>query len=124
MVNQDIITGLRNAIQRGYSLDMAKSSFINAGYPKKEVEEAASQFTQTSLHLSAHENSLNTKIPIAGENPEEETKKEIKVQIRKKFDKKIVLLVVLLILLIGGLAASIIFQKVIMEFFQNTLNLG
>ena len=42
MVREDILGGLKNALERGEGLDNAKSSFISAGYPKNEVEEAAS----------------------------------------------------------------------------------
>jgi len=40
MVREDIIAGLKNAIERGYSLELAKQSFISAGYPLAEVEAA------------------------------------------------------------------------------------
>ncbi len=41
MVNEEILQGLRIAIQRGYSLEQAMMSFWNAGYENKEIEEAA-----------------------------------------------------------------------------------
>ncbi len=41
MVRQDILTGLKNAVERGYSIDVAVSSFTNAGYKAEEVQEAA-----------------------------------------------------------------------------------
>lgn len=40
MVREDILTGLKNAIERGESFEQAKESLINAGYPRKEVEDA------------------------------------------------------------------------------------
>jgi len=42
MVREDVIAGIKNAIERGYSLEMARQSFINAGYPREEVEAAIS----------------------------------------------------------------------------------
>ena len=36
-----IIGGLKNAIERGSSLEKAKSTFISAGYDENDVEEAA-----------------------------------------------------------------------------------
>ena len=41
MVREDIVAGLRNAVERGYSLEIAKQSFISAGYSAAEVEAAA-----------------------------------------------------------------------------------
>jgi hypothetical protein len=41
MVNQEIFGGLVSALSRGESLQKAMFSLFNAGYPKKEIEEAA-----------------------------------------------------------------------------------
>ena len=41
MTKEDIIGGLKNALERGETLERAKSTFINAGYKEEEVEEAA-----------------------------------------------------------------------------------
>lgn len=43
MVRQDLIWALKNATEREESIDLAKISLINAGYPKEEVEEAAAE---------------------------------------------------------------------------------
>lgn len=53
MVNEDIITSLKNAIERGESLETAKSIAINSGYNSREVEEA-SQYVGSSF--IRHEN--------------------------------------------------------------------
>lgn len=41
MENQDIISGLRNAVERGYSIELAVQSFVNAGYSKQDVLDSA-----------------------------------------------------------------------------------
>lgn len=41
MVNEDIITSLKNAIERGESLETAMAIAINSGYNPREVKEAA-----------------------------------------------------------------------------------
>ncbi|MBR9704717.1 hypothetical protein GOV12_04850, partial [Candidatus Pacearchaeota archaeon] len=41
MVNEDIITSLRNAITHGESLDSAMNTAIASGYSKRDVDEAA-----------------------------------------------------------------------------------
>ncbi len=39
-MREDIVAGLRNALERGASLEQAVQSFINAGYNPAEVQEA------------------------------------------------------------------------------------
>lgn len=41
MINEEIVGGLKNALERGDSLKSAMISFYNAGYDKKEIEESA-----------------------------------------------------------------------------------
>lgn len=41
VINQDIVSGLRAALERGQSLRSAMISFFNAGYPREEIEDAA-----------------------------------------------------------------------------------
>tara|TARA_Y100000310_G_C20317899_1_gene639343 strand:+ start:80 stop:565 length:486 start_codon:yes stop_codon:yes gene_type:complete len=48
MVRQDLVHGLKNAIERGFPLEKAKQSFISAGYSYEEVEEAANFVSSTS----------------------------------------------------------------------------
>ena len=45
-MRDEIAAGLKNAIERGYSLDSAARSFINAGYNPAEVKAAAESLTQ------------------------------------------------------------------------------
>jgi hypothetical protein len=41
MERSEIVAGLRNAIDRGYSIDLAIQSFISAGYNKQDVLDSA-----------------------------------------------------------------------------------
>jgi hypothetical protein len=41
MVNEDILTSLKNAVARGESLDNAMETAMNSGYNSREVEEAS-----------------------------------------------------------------------------------
>ena len=41
MVNQDILGGLKNAVAKGETLQVAMQTFYNAGYKKEEIYEAA-----------------------------------------------------------------------------------
>ena len=40
MVREDILTGLRNALERGYSLEQAQRTLFNSGYSAKDINEA------------------------------------------------------------------------------------
>ncbi len=42
MVREDIVGGLRNAIERGETVEEAKQSFLNASYPEDEIDNAMS----------------------------------------------------------------------------------
>ncbi|MEK6889661.1 MAG: hypothetical protein AABW82_00875 [Nanoarchaeota archaeon] len=45
MTDNEIIGGLRNALERGQSLERAVQSFINAGYNPRTVQEAANELS-------------------------------------------------------------------------------
>ncbi|MEK6926847.1 MAG: hypothetical protein AABX11_00290 [Nanoarchaeota archaeon] len=53
-MNEDLIGGIRNALERGYSLDKIISSFINAGYSPEEVQDAAKVFSSGASNLISH----------------------------------------------------------------------
>lgn len=45
MVRYDILAGIKNAVERGYSIEKARQSLINAGYSVNEVNEAINYIT-------------------------------------------------------------------------------
>lgn len=49
MARADLIAALRNAIERGETLDQAKTSLLNANYNASEVEEAAKEIEKLKL---------------------------------------------------------------------------
>jgi hypothetical protein len=51
MVRQDIVAGLKNALERGISIESAKNSLLSAGYSMEDVEEA-SNFISAGSALS------------------------------------------------------------------------
>lgn len=51
MPNQQILEGLKFALQRGESLNEAMLTFFNAGYPRHEIEESA-RALQFQIHES------------------------------------------------------------------------
>lgn len=50
MRNEELTSGLKNAIENGSSLEQAKRSFINAGYNQREVEQAAKEISSGVFH--------------------------------------------------------------------------
>jgi cobalamin biosynthesis Mg chelatase CobN len=64
MVNEEIVGGLKNALERGDSIKRAMMTFFNAGYDKKEIEDAAA----TLLNYSSETKSITNP-------PEPESKK-------------------------------------------------
>ncbi|HLC53180.1 MAG TPA: hypothetical protein VJK03_01435 [Candidatus Nanoarchaeia archaeon] len=50
-MKDEIVGGLRNALELGESLEQAVQSFINAGYPPNEVREAAAILVPSATAL-------------------------------------------------------------------------
>ena len=91
MSKEDIVGGLRNAISHGENIQKAASSFLNAGYDKKEVEEAIQTLTSKPKEAPG-------KLP---ELPAKKAKKAPKLKSRKKIIGGIVgISIAMLILLI------------------------
>lgn len=99
-MKEDIVAGIKNAIERGYSLEQAKTSFINAGYNVRDVEEAASSLT-----------GVITELPQIQQIPEQiqqvpKIKQEVRQQvmqegvIKKPGSKKIIMNIIIIILVI------------------------
>jgi hypothetical protein len=99
-MNEDLIVALENAIQRGSSLEDAKSSLLNAGYPSGLVEEASHY-----VHLGI--------LPIISQT-EKFTEERLEP---KSSNIKIILLSIVLVLLLGALGTIIFFK----DYFNNLL---
>jgi hypothetical protein len=48
MVRQDIVAGLRNALERGASIESAKNSLLSAGYSMEDIQDATNFITSGS----------------------------------------------------------------------------
>lgn len=49
MVNEEILGGIKNAMERGHTFEKAIQSFINAGYNPQEVQETAAYFSRGAM---------------------------------------------------------------------------
>ena len=52
MVNEDIVTALKNAIDRGESLESAMQILINSGYGLQDVEEASYYISKGAISMT------------------------------------------------------------------------
>jgi hypothetical protein len=75
VINEEIVGGLKNAIEHGNSLKSAMMSFFNAGYDRKEIEEAAATLLDYPI------------IKPEFKTPEPETKKVESIPIPKTIQK-------------------------------------
>ena len=70
-MKEELIGGLKNALERGYTLDSAVQSFINAGYNPIEVNDAARYLSQGASFIIHPQNSLVAfPVPTTLKNPQ------------------------------------------------------
>lgn len=129
MSSKEIVEGLRNAIQRGYSLEQAKQSFINAGFNREEVESAAASlvgisnsFVQQQPIQQQTQQPRMPQLPANVPQPKMSMPeiKPLPTSVYQKAESHksmglIIFLVIVLILLLGVLAASFIFKEQILN---------
>ena len=135
MVNSDILGALKSSVCRGYSLESAKQTLINSGYPLNEINDAVSvlqsgeQLPQTPSVQQPHQPvqfiaskpqqqifpQKNPQKISAYENVAQKQQKNVKNQ----RDKIIVItLIVVLAVLLGGLIAVVLFKDQISSMFS------
>lgn len=146
MVNENIVTALHNAVERGEQLDQAINILVNSGYNAQEVREASQFVGQGAIPLletKRDEQLLPTQnivplIPTASptsflkklhffKTPTTESPSQKSTQAnqetttpekpKKKYTTEIILVVVLL-LLMGILIGTIIFKDTILSFLS------
>ena len=114
MVREDIVSGLRNAVERGYSIDVAINSFVNSGYKKEEVAEAAAYLGVVPAIAMPKTNELTIKQAISSPTIEVSQSQIPLKQMPKKSKKGIIIvaaLIIILLALVGVLAYLIFFKK-------------
>lgn len=132
MVRDDIVAGLKNAIERGDSLEKAKQSFMSAGYSYEEVE-AASHLVNVGVLTPASE---EEKLPPSRTQPPMQTEPQLSTQEsmqpptssqislpqkpaggKTKRSSKVILLIIILIILIAVFILTMIFREKIISWF-------
>lgn len=131
MINYDLIEGLRIALAKGYTLEQAMMSFYNAGYPKKDIEEAARVLlyhpSQTLTHpekpIPEHIKKPAKALPSQKPSkPLEGTPRTISVYdeaAKTRTKATISVLILVLFVLLIALGGIIIFKDALINFFAN-----
>jgi|SRR3989344_8308317 len=114
MANEEIISGLKNAIERGFSLDSAVRSFINSGYSPSEVQEAASMISSGASSI-APQDFYETDIAYKNQIPPSPI---YQPKAKKGSKGAVILLSIILFLLLIFLAAIIFFKEALLSLFQ------
>ena len=143
-MREDIIAGLKNALERGESLEKAVQSFINAGYNPAEVREAAESLSQGSMSISNPEAErlqlpaprMQLPPPPSLQMPSQQMPQQLPQmqasykrlndirpmpEVRRGHGKRtalIIILIIILLLLIGGLIFMIFYGQ---EFLDKIL---
>lgn len=129
-MREDIYGGLKNAVEKGESLDVAIQSFINAGYNAQEVREAAQMLGYGAMSIlnpvEKKVASPSVQAPTAPVNLQQPPRTngwgyESNRQLQRTSSRKtgaIIFLIVMLLILVGGLLAVFLFKDKIIDFFS------
>lgn len=135
-MREDIYGGLKNALERGATVEQAIQSMVNAGYNVSEVREVAGQISSAENSILeskpiVESSKLSTTLSTASvptEKPAEKQKqfKQLSNQQtnfkqigKKKNLAKIILLIAILLVLAGILLITILFKDKIIGFLTN-----
>lgn len=99
-MNDEILSGLKNARERGFSLEESVQSFLNAGYNPAEVKEAASFLSKGFSPLP-----MTLKETTVSSTPKSEEEQKPKSS-RMKW-----IIIILIALVIVALTISLLFFK-------------
>ncbi|MBI2629735.1 hypothetical protein HYW76_01410 [Candidatus Pacearchaeota archaeon] len=135
MQKPEIIGGLKRAVERGYSLEQAKRSLLNAGYSIEDVDDSADAISGVIGRLPSPEypilsnsSSLATLPPIPPKQPlvqpqfQQQTQVQPQIKPKKSVSGRkilIIFLIILFIALLGGLISLIIFKDSVIDFINN-----
>lgn len=126
MPREDVLGGLKAALERGESLKRAMISFYNAGYKKEEIEEAARSLLQEQRTIFPQTlEPKQTEIIQAKKEGEIQKTQQI-VSSYETTEKKsnnitFILLIIILFVLLFLLIGVFVFKDSVIEFFNNML---
>lgn len=129
-MREDIVAGLRNALERGESLEKAVQSLINAGYNPIEVNQAAQNLSEGAIStiegnskFGRDEQRISQEIPrnIIQQSQQKPlvaplpALPQMKNTQRKTHFGLIIFLIIILLILIGGLIFVIFFGQELID---------
>ncbi len=122
---EEISGGLRNALERGASLEEAVQSFIKAGYNPIEVRQAAQSLsylpqTMRPVAEQVQEGYKMSALPSLPNQQPQKTNYSLTSSRSKPRAKKnilVIILILLLLILVGGLVYFIFFGKELLDSF-------
>jgi hypothetical protein len=120
MVREDIVAGLRNALDRGNSFEAAKQSLLNAGYSSEDIAEAGNYINAGSV-LPLHEvqrikKPADSVVP-SKTRPQKPSKGPSTGQGFFSRNWKVILLLAVLFVLIGLFVLVLLFRETISGWF-------
>jgi hypothetical protein len=133
MVKQEIVAGLKASVARGEDLQNAMMSFFNAGYSKKDIQEAVDEMNMQKFEAQTQPSYVKEKKPVkkiakkgqavskvSGYGEEKKVEKKQKISGYGEAPKSrkwiwIILLIILLSLLIASLVGIIFFEDKVWE---------
>ena len=143
----EIAAGIRNAMERGSSVEDAIQSFINAGYNPNEIEEAASAINPSSILVLSNDsqnypksNKENKKIIQQSVDQNKTDNAEAQAMQSNALDKKpevqrqqpvkehkkskglVIALIIILLLLVGAIILSVIFKEQVISLVNKLFN--
>ena len=114
---QELIGGLKNALDRGEPLAKAKQSFLNAGYKPAEINAAVQKMPTTISQISKPITApTETKTPTAQPKPKTQPSPATTTTLpgqKKKLSKKIIIILIssATLILIGAALLGIFWDK-------------
>lgn len=122
-MSEEIAAGIRNAMERGYSMEEAVNSFIRAGYNPAEVQEASQLITSGAMEIAGPEIPSREIIPEPHEysqmapSPQALSAPEVQPS-AKKAKKWMFVAIISLLVLIGVGIIGLIFRDQIVASFS------
>lgn len=133
-MKDELIVGIKNAIERGYTVDQAVASLINAGYNPNEVRDAAGVFSgashiiyssektgnsgQMSTNSASETIALAKKVEAQTPLPPQQPINPINPEEKKGGHGMIIALIVILLIMVGILIGSLVFKEQILSLLK------
>ena len=112
MAKEEIVAGLRNAVERGQSIQQAIQSMTNAGYDPKEIQEASGYVNMGATGVMQQKPQIYVNPPESSpQDPNQEiTKVPLATKSVMNTKTKVILLISVLVLILTGIGTAIYFM--------------